>query len=48
MTDRHDPDAEYKVAEEEETDRESVGQELQVLGLLAVRDEGAAEEAGVD
>ena len=35
-TDRHDPDAEYKVAEEEEADWQSVGQELQVLGLLGV------------
>ena len=47
-TDRHDPDAEDKVAEEEQTDGQSVGQELQVLGLLAVGDEGAAQEAGVD
>ena len=47
-TDRHNPDTEYEVAEEEETDRESVGQELQVLGLLAVRDEGAAQQAGVE
>ena len=47
-TDRHDPDAEYEVAEKEQADWQSVGQELQVLGLLAVGDEGAAQEAGVD
>ena len=47
-TDRHDPDAEYEVAEEQQADWQSVGQELQVLGLLAVGDEGAAEKAGVE
>ena len=48
ITHSHDPDTEDKVACKEETDWEGVGPQLQVLGLLSVRDEGAAEKAGVD
>ena len=45
-THSHNPDAEDKVADEEETDGEGVGPQLQRLGLLRVGDEGAAELTG--